>query len=169
MFDAFCLSYWYVWQVVSWHVLACLSMHRCCRNKFWSCFRRSTDMFDFCFLVYVWQVVSWHVLACLSMHRCCRNNFWSCFRRSTDMFDFCFLVYVWQVVSWHVLACLSMRRCCCFHICLTGVLLMSSGQEMTSVPQIAKMICPMDAAAWNLLKLWPNQVCHGSLNHLEWN
>ena len=114
-----------------------LSMRRCCRKNFWPCFTSSTDMFDFCFLVYVWQVVSWHVLACLSMRRCCKN-FWPCFRWSTDMFDFCFLLYVWQVVSWHVLACLSMRRCCCFHICLTGVLLMSSGQEMTSVQQIAK-------------------------------
>ena len=67
MFDALCLSYWYVWQGVSWHVLACLSMHRRCCNNFWSCFRRSTDMFDFCFcdmFVRSYPDMFWHVWAC---------------------------------------------------------------------------------------------------------
>ena len=29
------LFLWYVCQVVSWHVLTCLNMRRCCRNNFW--------------------------------------------------------------------------------------------------------------------------------------
>ena len=51
----------------SWHVLACLSMHRCCCKNFWSCFRRSTDMFDFCFFdmfVRSYPDMFWHVWTC---------------------------------------------------------------------------------------------------------
>ena len=82
MFDAFCLSYWYVWQGVSWHDLACLVQRMHLWSPpfvIWACAVAATIAFDFAsggmlpclmpdYLYFVWQAVSWHDLACL-VHR----------------------------------------------------------------------------------------------------
>ena len=136
MFDA--CFFKYVWQVVSWHVLACLVYENAssgalqCVCDVWACavavtsfllcFRKHAAMFDACFFKYVWQVVSWHVLACLVYENAssgalqCVCDVWACavavtsvllcLRKHAAMFDACLFIYVWQVVSWHDLACL---------------------------------------------------------------
>ena len=126
MFDS-CL-FIYVWQVVSWHVLACLVYENASSGalqcvcdvwasavavtSFWPCFRSYAAMFDSCVFIYVWQVESWHDLACLCPARWFTDMF---FHVETGMFMLPCLIYVYSYM---------IDRCSPD---------MSSGQEMKSV------------------------------------
>ena len=116
MFDS-CL-FIYVWQVVSWHVLACLVYENASSGalqcvcdvwaravavtSFWPCFRSYAAMFDSCVFIYVLTggILTWF------------GTFMSC-----------------QVIHWHVFSCWNRHVLCChvwfmfIHIWLTGVLL----------------------------------------------
>ena len=85
MFDAYLFIY--VWQVVSWHDLACLES--CCLKHFW-------------------KAVCRHVLASLISENvlggplpCFGMFIWACFGMFVSaMVLFCLLEHVWQVLYW---------------------------------------------------------------------
>ena len=132
MFDALCLSDWYVWQGVSWHVWHVWACTVAVAITFGSCFRRSTDMFDFCFFDMFgrsYPDMFWHVWACtVAVARTL-----ILLQESTDMFDFCFFdmfVRSYPDMFWHVWTC-AVAVAITFDLgCLPGALQLNGPHEM---------------------------------------
>ena len=123
MFDALCLSNWYVWQGVSWHDLACLVQRmllvtHCNAFVIWACVVAATMAFDFhsggllpCLMpVSLYIFDRWY--PDMIWHVCC-GMFWHV--------SFC------QVVYWHVLA----NGCVLFTWTLLTGAILSSRQDTT--------------------------------------
>ena len=123
MFDALCLSNWYVWQGVSWQDLACLVQRmllvtHCNAFVIWACVVAATMAFDFhsggllpCLMpVSLYIFDRWY--PDMIWHVCC-GMFWHV--------SFC------QVVYWHVLA----NGCVLFTWTLLTGAILSSRQDTT--------------------------------------
>ena len=134
MFDA-CL-FIFVWQVVSWHDLACLVQRMLLATH--------------CNAFVIW--------ACAVAV----SSFWLCFRRYAAMFDACLFIFVWQVVSWHDFACLVQRMPLlvhCKHLWFEHVLLLSVAFDFAS----GGMLPCLMPVYWYMFDRWyPDMIWHVS-------